>query len=211
MTEGASDNVTRILVVDDEVRGAELLARAMRTIGKVEMATSGDEGWEKAQHHDFHLVITDQRMAGMTGTELLARVADLQEHTGRILVTGYADMKATVAAINEGRVHAYVNKPWAPDQLMILARTVCEKVMTARENETLLKDLSDRNEELQRSSARERETQERVLRAERLTAIGTMVAMVVHDVRAPLTMMVLPIRSSAQASPNPGQERDADA
>ncbi len=45
MTEGARDNVTRILVVDDEVRGAELLARAMRTIGEVEMATTGDEGW----------------------------------------------------------------------------------------------------------------------------------------------------------------------
>lgn len=190
---------TRILVVDDEIRGAELLARAMRTLGEVELATSSDEAWEKAQYRDFQLVITDQRMPGMTGTELLSRIAELQENTGRILVTAYSDMKATVSAINEGRVHAYVNKPWAPDQLIVLARTICEKVMTARENAMLLKDLYHQNEELQLALSNERDARRRFVRDARLTAIGRTVALVVHDIRTPLTGLLSALRELADA------------
>lgn len=139
----------RILVVDDEPRSVELMARALRRVGVVDTASSGDEAAEKVLARVYHLVITDHRMPGMQGAELLARVAEHDEHIGRVLITGYADMQATVDAINQGRLHAYVSKPWKPDQLALIATSLIERSELSRRNRVLLEQLSKRNEELE--------------------------------------------------------------
>ena len=90
---------TRILAVDDEQRGVELVKRILRSVADVEIAMSGEEGWELLQASDFDLVISDQRMPGISGVELLAKVAETSPDTGRILLTGYADTVDTVDAM----------------------------------------------------------------------------------------------------------------
>jgi len=139
----------RILVVDDEPRSIELMARALRRVGVVDTAASGEEAAKKILAQTYHLVITDHRMPGLKGAELLERVAEYDERIGRVLITGYADMKATIDAINRGRLHAYVSKPWKPDQLVLIASTLIERSELSRRNEGLQEQLAKRNEELE--------------------------------------------------------------
>jgi serine/threonine-protein kinase len=80
----------RILAVDDEPRAVELVAHALPRIGDVECASSGEEAWQLARRFDFDLVISDQRMPGMSGVELLTRIANKSLHTGRILITAFS-------------------------------------------------------------------------------------------------------------------------
>jgi response regulator RpfG family c-di-GMP phosphodiesterase len=80
---------------------------------------------------------------------LLSRVAAAEPHTGRILLTGYADIAATIDAINRGRVHAYVNKPCPPDHLRTVVAMVAGLVAAERRNGALIEELAHRNEELE--------------------------------------------------------------
>ncbi len=131
----------RILAVDDESRGVELVKRILRKCAAVETATCGESAWELLQGRDFDLVISDQRMPGMSGVELLARVAEAFPFTGRILITGYAEAVDTVDAINRARVHAYLNKPCPPNQLSLTVDSVLDRVDTLRENARLADQL----------------------------------------------------------------------
>lgn len=183
----------RILVVDDEPRSVELLVRTLRRVGTLETATSGDAAWEIAQREPPDLVISDQRMAGMQGVELLGRISEIDDRIGRVLITGYADIGATVDAINRGRVHSYVTKPWQPEQVLALAKQLLESVRLGRENQRLLLELTERNEELHSALRATAVAQRRAIDAERLAAIGRMSAMIAHDFRSPLTV----VRSAA--------------
>ncbi len=123
------DEQARILVVDDESRGVELLVRTLRGMGEVVTADSADRGWEILQGGaSFDLVVTDQRMPGMSGIELLRRVATNAPETGRILLTGYTDLEATLDAINQGQVHAYLTKPCTPPEVQEAVREVLVRV-----------------------------------------------------------------------------------
>jgi response regulator RpfG family c-di-GMP phosphodiesterase len=139
----------RVLAVDDEQRGIELVARTLRKFGTVDLAMSGEEAWDLFQVAPYDVVVSDQRMPGITGVELLTKIADTGLHAGRILLTGFADFAATVAAINNGRVHAYLNKPCPPDQLRMITTAVFERIRVERMNEQLVDDLRGKNEELE--------------------------------------------------------------
>ncbi len=114
----------RVLVVDDEPQAVDLVALALRRWAEVERAESGDEAWEKLQARPFDLVISDQRMPGMDGLELLGRIAARGVRIGRVLLTAYSEIPETIHAINEGRIHAYLNKPCEPGEVRATARSV---------------------------------------------------------------------------------------
>jgi DNA-binding NtrC family response regulator len=139
----------RILVVDDEERGVELLARTLRKLAVVEVALSGEAAWSRLQEQSFDLVISDQRMPGMQGVELLGRLAEKFPQTGRVLLTGYTDVATTVEAVNRGKIHAYLNKPCPPDQLRMIAASVLERVRLERANGFLLLEVQEKNDELE--------------------------------------------------------------
>jgi signal transduction histidine kinase len=182
------DAPRRILVVDDEPRGVELLLRALRDMGEVHAASSGEEAWAIAQQLPVDLVISDQRMPGMSGVELLTKIADMGTHTGRVLLTGYADLKGTIDAINRGRVHAYLSKPCGPDELCATVGSVLERVHLQRENERLLTELSLKNVDLERSAESLREAR---LAADRANAAKTeFLANISHEIRTPLTAIL---------------------
>lgn len=180
----------KILVVDDEARSTELLVRTLRRLGDVVTAASGEEGWEKFQADDFILVISDQRMSGMQGAQLLAQVAEAQPLTGRILLTGYVDLDATVAAVNEGRIDAYLHKPWSPGQVELSARTLLDRTALERENRSLLGVLKKQNEELEVAVSELRRVQHQLVNTERLSAIGRMVEVIAADLDQPIASLV---------------------
>ena len=116
----------KILIVDDEPANLRTLARLFREDYEVLTAASGDEALALLGQHDVALLITDQRMPGMTGIELLKKTVPLRPRMVRIILTGYTDVDALVEAINCGQVYRYVAKPWNNDELRLTVKRALE-------------------------------------------------------------------------------------
>jgi response regulator RpfG family c-di-GMP phosphodiesterase len=108
----------KVLIVDDEPAITRTLERLFREDFEVVTACSGSEGLSALATHDIALIVSDQRMPGMTGVEFLKLAADLRPHCVRIILTGYTDAGDLVDAINSGVVYKYVTKPWENGDLM---------------------------------------------------------------------------------------------
>ena len=122
------DPKLRILVVDDEPRALELFQRTLRGVGDVVAAQSGEQALGEIRTARPDIVVSDQRMPGLTGIELLSEVCRMDEAIGRVLLTGYADLGATLDAINQARVHAYLTKPCPPREVQETVRNVVARI-----------------------------------------------------------------------------------
>ncbi|HTQ04831.1 MAG TPA: response regulator [Polyangiaceae bacterium] len=135
-----------VLLVDDEPQVLVALEDLLSDEFTVFKAQSPHAALDLVEHEPgIAVVLTDQRMPGMTGDELLTRVHEASNAT-RMLVTGFADLGAVIRAVNEGRIFAYVTKPWNPDELQIMVRKAAEHYRLAQElvqERTLLHDLMD--------------------------------------------------------------------
>jgi putative two-component system response regulator len=127
----------KIMVVDDEPANLRLLERLFRHNYQVLTAASGTEALRLLEQHDVALLITDQRMPGMTGIELLKRASEFRPHMVRIILTGYTDVGALVEAINCGQVYKYVTKPWSNDELRLTVSRSLEHYETNRSRHEL--------------------------------------------------------------------------
>lgn len=116
----------KLLIVDDEAANLRLLERLFARDYQCLTASSGAEAIEILDQHDVAIVITDQRMPGMTGIELLKQTSTLRPHMVRILLTGYTDVEALAEAINCGLVYMYFTKPWNNDDLKLRVSRACE-------------------------------------------------------------------------------------
>jgi len=102
-----------LLIVDDEESVLASLKRLLRRSGyRILAAHSGEEALELLAINDVQVVLSDQRMPGMSGAELLARVKDLYPQTVRMVLSGYADLDAVTDAVNRGAIYKYLTKPW---------------------------------------------------------------------------------------------------
>ncbi|MGH8461289.1 MAG: response regulator [Stenotrophobium sp.] len=120
---------SRVLFVDDEPRILSTMRMLFR--GKHEMffADSGTQALELLKTQIVDVIVSDQRMPGMTGIQLLRAARELNPNTMRILLTGYSDLNAIIGSINEGEIFRFVNKPWSNDDL---TTTVARAVTAAR-------------------------------------------------------------------------------
>jgi serine/threonine-protein kinase len=107
-----ADKKARILFVDDEERILTALRSVFRSSYHVFTATSGAEALEWATKFRPHVVVSDQRMPGLTGVQMLRQIKEAAPNTVRILLTGYSDLASIVGSINEGEVFRFVSKPW---------------------------------------------------------------------------------------------------
>lgn len=109
-----NDNlVARILCVDDEVEVLYALKRLLRSSDFiVDLASDPDQALDMVMHNSYDLIISDMRMPKIDGAELLAAAAKFSPSSRRVLLTGYSDQEATARAINQGKIHAYIEKPW---------------------------------------------------------------------------------------------------
>lgn len=106
-----------VLFVDDEPRVTSALKAIFRREYDVSIANSGAQALEKMDQSTFDVIVSDQRMPGMLGNELLAEVTKRHPQTMRILLTGFMDKKAIVDSINEGEVYRFINKPWRNEEM----------------------------------------------------------------------------------------------
>ena len=101
-----------ILFVDDEQRVLRSLKVLFSPMYKVYTTTNGYEALKLLKTENIEVLVSDQRMPEMMGTELLRLAKEASPDTMRLLLTGYSDLTAIVGSINEGEIFRYINKPW---------------------------------------------------------------------------------------------------
>jgi serine/threonine-protein kinase len=106
-----------VLCVDDEPNILRSLNWLLRKDFDVITASSGHEALALVREHDFDVIISDQRMPGMTGVELLREACQISPRAMRILLTGYSDLQAVMRSVNESEVFRFINKPWHVNDL----------------------------------------------------------------------------------------------
>ena len=107
-----TEEKTNVLYVDDEAHNLVSFTATYRFKYNVFTAISGVEALSILEENEIHILITDQRMPGMTGVELLQRVIPSYPEILRILLTAYTDFEALKDAVNFGKIFAYMQKPW---------------------------------------------------------------------------------------------------
>jgi DNA-binding NtrC family response regulator len=122
-----------ILFVDDEERVVSLLRIMFRSEYDVLTATSGAEAVELVRKRIVHVLVSDQRMPGMSGIEVLSQARQLSPSTVRILLTGYADLAAMVGSVNEGAVYRFINKPWDNGELRETIREAVDVALSTQD------------------------------------------------------------------------------
>lgn len=123
----------RILFVDDEPRVLTSMRMLFRGQYQINLAESGAKALELLEKQPVDVIVSDQRMPGMTGIELLRAARKLNPHAMRILLTGYSDLNAIIGSINEGEIFRFINKPWSnTDLTTTVARAVSAAQVNAR-------------------------------------------------------------------------------
>jgi serine phosphatase RsbU (regulator of sigma subunit)/CheY-like chemotaxis protein len=136
----------KLMVVDDEPDNLDLLYRTFRRDFRVFKADGAMSALKLLETEgEMAVIISDQRMPMMNGTEFLSKTVDRFPDTIRILLTGYTDVEDLVEAINSGKVFKYITKPWNPEQLKVIVQQAAETYRV----------LKQRTKELRRALRRE--------------------------------------------------------
>ena len=162
-----------VLYVDDEAANLLVFKAALAHRLPVLTASNAAEGLALLEQHEIAVLLSDQRMPGQTGVELLTSARNLSPHTLRMLVTAYSDLKAAIDAINDGYVRRYIRKPWTTAELV----TTVGDAYSVYQTEASLRAL-----------------ERRLLQTERFYALGVVSAGIAHELRNPATWL----RNSAE-------------
>jgi signal transduction histidine kinase len=137
-----------LLVVDDEVDVLESLRHQFHRGYRVLTSVSGQQAIEILRTDSVELILTDQRMPGMSGDQFLREARRLKPDAIRMLFTGYADIQAVISAVNEGHIFRYILKPWDSGELESIIRQGVEQYELLAERKRLVAELQAANAEL---------------------------------------------------------------
>ncbi len=150
------EETATVLVVDDEPRVLDALEAVLAAEFRVLRAEGGEQALRLLPGADVAVIVTDYRMPGMTGVELLRRSQDVAPDAVRIVLTAYTDVDHLMDAINTGRIYHFVPKPWDPNELLIIVRRATERYTLARDNARLRDELELAVNALRREAAESR-------------------------------------------------------
>ena len=123
----------KLLYVDDERANLVALRAMLRDTYEVLIAEGAEQAFRCLAEHDIPLIISDQRMPGMKGTEFLEKVAAQFPDTARMILTGYADIDAVIEAINQSQIYYYFKKPWNESEVRLTLANALESVTMHRQ------------------------------------------------------------------------------
>lgn len=132
-----------VLYIDDEDNNLKSFRASLRKDFTVFTAIDADEGLKLASEEEIHVVIADQRMPGMTGTEFFEEMVKINPDPIRILLTGYSDIASVIDAINKGEVYRFIDKPWNIEQIK-------NSIKNAADIYFMRKELKDKNLKLEK-------------------------------------------------------------
>jgi signal transduction histidine kinase len=142
-----------ILAVDDEPDVLDSLRHLFHRTYNVLTASSAIEALEAlGQPGTIHVILSDQRMPGMTGDEFLARAREIAPDAIRLLFTGYADIQGVMNAINNGGIFRYILKPWDPIELEGILHQAVDQFELLADRRRLIAELQETNTRLIRAN-----------------------------------------------------------
>ena len=169
---------TSILIVDDEPRILSALARMLRLEAfDIVSCERPSLALEQAEARSFDIVISDFRMPEMTGIALMEKLAELIPYSMRLLMSGNADLRDVIEAVNAGSIHQFIEKPWNDGAFKVTLRRIAAEIKTRRENQALMTAIAEQNTLLTQASER---AELEMRRKERLFAT------ISHEIRNPL-------------------------
>lgn len=145
----SQDSNINVLYVDDEENNLLAFKASFRRDFNVFTALSADEGKKVLAENEIHVLITDQRMPGTLGTELLAQAVKDYPDQIRILLTGFSDIEAIKDAINRGQIYHYLQKPWNDKDLRETIRNAYQVYHLKKKQQELSQQLLQTNEQLE--------------------------------------------------------------
>ncbi|AJH01546.1 hybrid sensor histidine kinase/response regulator [Clostridium beijerinckii] len=153
-TDGKDKKYT-ILLIDDELANLEALTRLLEEEYYVIKAENGFEALnilkDESCSKKINLIISDQRMPGMTGVELLKQTISIVPNAIRIILTGFMDVKDIIDSINEGHIYKFLLKPLEADELLISVKRALETYELKMKNIKLIDELKQTNKKLKKS------------------------------------------------------------
>ncbi|MBI1256451.1 MAG: response regulator [Chloroflexi bacterium] len=181
----------QLLIVDDEEEILKALRRQFRRDYDVYVARSAEEGYKIMIETPIQVIISDQRMPGMNGADFFGKVKSEFPDAIRLLLTGYADIQAVIAAINEGSIYRYITKPWDPTELDTIVREAFNRFKLIVQNRRLMQELQEQNAQLeQRVRERTAALEEANQHMQTLiTQKDAFLGMAAHDLRTPITVV----------------------
>ena len=186
MNNNAQDK--HLLVIDDEVEITKSIFRQFRRKYKVYTATNSNEALDIMESNPIQVVVSDQRMPGMTGVDFFSKIKNKYPDALKMILTGYSDIEAVIGAINEGQVFRYLTKPWNPVELEMAVDEAFDKYDLISSNKKLMKELHEANQSLENKvierTAELKGANEKLkmLNVEKNKYIG----IVAHDLRNPI-------------------------
>ena len=177
MSSPPSNSRFAVLYVDDELKSLHYFREAFEDEFEIFTASNAKEGYEilVSQGHRIGVLLSDQRMPGENGVELLERAKRLNPNLVRILITAYADYQTAVDAVNSGHAFRYLHKPWDPAELSSTVQHALRYYETLREREQLL--------ESKHTGVR------KAIMSDRVAAMGVLAEGLNHHVRNALTVI----------------------
>lgn len=136
-----------ILYVDDERQNLVSFKATFRREYRIFTALNAKEGMEILRHNNIHLIISDQRMPGMTGVQFLEKILPEYPDSIRMVLTGFSDVTAIIDAINNGRVFRYITKPWDENELRMTIENARKIYSLQINNKQLVTKLRQKIEE----------------------------------------------------------------
>ena len=130
-----------ILIVDDEVRVLDALEAVLATEFRILRASSGPAALDLLRSEDVAVILTDYKMPGMTGVEMLRESQTVAPEAVRLVLTAYTDVDSLMDAVNTGHIYHFVAKPWESNELLVVLRRAVERHALAQENGRLREEL----------------------------------------------------------------------
>ncbi len=144
-----TEHSATLLFVDDEANVLSSLKRLFRPSGyRIFTAEGGALGLEVMAREKIDIVISDMRMPEMSGAQFLQKVYEQWPDTVRILLTGYAEISATIDAVNKGHIYRYISKPWEDNDILLAIKQALRQKQLEQENKGLEALTRKQNEEL---------------------------------------------------------------
>lgn len=178
-----------ILIIDDETYNLDALERIFRKKYHLFRAENGRDALDIIRSQPLDVILSDQRMPGMTGVDILKTSLEYQPDASRILLTGFTDLDSVVQSINDAKIQLYLTKPWDNTQLEL-------SIEKAAESALMRKELKTKNKELEKAYNELRELD---------IAKSNFVIMINHELKTPLTAISSYLQLLKEEIKNPEQ------
>ena len=181
----------KILYVDDEEGNLRTFRLTFNREFTVFTCLSAQAAFEiLEQQGEIPVIITDQRMPGMTGVEFLKRIIEEYPDSTRIILTAYTDSEALIEAINAGKAYRFIVKPWDVDELRQTLKGAFDHYFLSKENKRLLMELRSNNEELDSKNEALRnamdglkKVQAKLIQQEKKSVVGSLTTGLAHEIK----------------------------